>query len=75
MVRPFDLTPLDSVDDETHIAVARKPQTVVMIVRLVAVGHVVYLDVAVSTKIEHCGKALLDDVRAVQIGRDVEPRK
>jgi hypothetical protein len=67
-------TPLHGVDDEADVTMAGEPHAVVVVRRFVAQADPVFLDVGMPADVEDGRQFAVDDLRAVQVGREVQPR-
>ena len=70
----LDFAQLQCVNDETNIAIARKPNAVVLIMHFVAVAYAVLFHAPVTAHIQNCRRGFLDALGHIKIGGDVQSR-
>jgi hypothetical protein len=73
-MQPLEFAELNRIDRETHVAVAREPLTVMLIVRFRAVADAAFLHVGVPADIENRGHFSVSIFRQIKISRGVQTR-
>ncbi len=70
----FKLTKLDGIDDQTNVAIASEPCTVVLVVNLVSVANAVFHDASVTTHVQNRWQGLSHFRRPIQIRGHIQSR-
>ena len=70
----LNFTQLQRVDNETDIAIAREPNTVMLVMNLVAETHAIFFHAPVTAHVKNRGRGFFDALGHIKIAGDIQTR-